>query len=318
MRKHKCMLAWVEEYVTYRRNLGFRFRTDREQLLHFAKYVTDNRHRGPLTTDLALRWVQLAQDGSPSYRRRRFETVRSFAKYLAIYEPRTEIPPRGILRLACHRPEPYIYSEQKIADLVRACGELTPSGGLRPRTYSTLFALLAATGLRVSEALKLDRNHVDLVQGVLTVRETKFRKSRLVPFHPSIRQALLQYADFRDCYHPIPKSGAFFLSESGRSLPYPTVSYVFQKLRQRLGWRCENGRRHPRIHDLRHSFACRRILSWYKEGKDVDRLIPFLSAYLGHAKVTDTYWYLTGIPELFAITTERFEQYAQSKIGETP
>ncbi|MBT8364778.1 MAG: tyrosine-type recombinase/integrase, partial [Deltaproteobacteria bacterium] len=303
-------------YVTQRRNLGFRLQIDREQLLHFAKYVSDTGHQTPLTTELALRWVRLPKHASPSYQIRRLATIRSFAKYLAVYEPKTEIPPRTILRVPYYRPQPYIYSQQEIENLLRACTQLTPPQGLRPQTYRTLFGLLMATGLRVSEALKLNRSDVDLDQGLLTVRDTKFRKSRLVPVHDSTRQALRRYADLRNrCYPFQTISETFFLSNRGSALPYSTVSAVFRQLRRRLGWEQKNGKRPPRIHDLRHTFACWRILRWYEQGVNVDQFIPLLSTYLGHVKVSDTYWYLTGIPELFAITVKRFEHYAQSKKG---
>jgi integrase len=218
-----------------------------------------------------------------------------------------------MLGLVYRRPEPYIYSEQEIAGLLHACNNLTPREGLRPQTYKTIFALLAVTGLRISEALKLKRDDVDLVQGVLTVCETKFRKSRLVPIHDTTRQALHRYADRRDRYLSTLKAKTFFLSESGRALPYSTVRGMFRKLRQQIRWEDSNRKKAPRIQDLRHTFACRRILLWYEQGVDVDQFIPVLSTYLGHAKVTDTYWYLTGTPELLAITAKKFEQYTQSK-----
>jgi integrase len=314
MKERKGLVDWVEEYVAYRRNLGYRLDVDRRELLRFAKFVSSTGHRGSVTTEIVLRWVQLAQ--SANYQHRRFEMVRSFAKYLAIYEPKTEIPSREILRLKCHRPEPYIYSEQQVIDLLQACGQLSPPRGLRPWTYRTLFGLIAATGLRVSEALKLNRDDVDLDQGVLTVRQTKFYKSRFVPVHISTREMLRHYAELRDCHHPHPKSNTFFVSEKGSALPISTVHCVFQDLRRRLGWKCRDGKKSPRIHDLRHTFVCRRILRWYEEGINVNQSIPFISVYLGHVRVTDTYWYLTGVPELMAVTARRFEQFAHSRKGE--
>jgi len=201
----------------------------------------------------------------------------------------------------------------EVTDLLRACEALRPIDGLRPRTYCTLFGLLAATGLRVSEALHLQRREVDLDRCVLTIRDTKFRKSRLVPVHPSTQDALRHYAQIRDQYHPVPHAVVFFLSDSGCALPYPTVRGVFQGLRRRLGWKSDEGRKLPRIQDLRHTFACRRLLGWYEAGVDVAQAVPVLSTYLGHGKVTDTYWYLTGIPGLMAITAQRFERFAHEE-----
>jgi integrase len=316
MNEGKSMFDWVREYVTHRRQMGYRIQLDEGMLLCFAEYIKSSGHQGPLTTELALRWVQLVENDN--YQHRRFEMVRSFAKYLAIYEPQTEIPSRRILGRKCHRPQPHIYSQQEILDLFRACDELSPSGGLRPKSYRTLFGLLAATGLRIGEALRMNYKDVDLDRGVLTVRETKFFKSRLVPVHASTLVVLREYARLRNGCHSPTKACTFIISESGGALPYSTVRGVFRGLRRRLGWKQEEGRKPPRIHDLRHSFVCRRILAWYEEGISVDQAIPFLSVYLGHVKVTDTYWYLTGIPELMAVTAERFEQFAQCEKGERP
>jgi integrase len=313
MKKCNNVFRRVEQYVAQRRNLGYRLTTDEGLLLHFAKYVSDSGHQGYLTSDLILRWVKLPLRARPSYLIRRLATVRSFAKYLSIYEPQTEIPPSKVLGLVYLRPAPYIYSEHEIESLLRACSDLRPRNGLRPHTYRTLFALLAVTGLRISEALKLHRDDVDFARGVLIIRDTKFRKSRLVPVHETTREALCRYADRRDRYLPTAKARAFFLSENGSAIPYPTIRGMFYKLRQRLEWEGNKGRKAPRIQDLRHTFVCRRILLWYEQGVDVDQFIPVLSTYLGHAKVTDTYWYLTATPDLLAVTAKRFEQYTQSK-----
>jgi integrase len=313
MKKHENMINWVEKYVAHRRSLGYQFKNDEEYLLHFAKYVSDLGHQGPLTSDFMLSWVRLPHQAAPAYLIRRLATIRSFAKYLSIYEPRTEIPQRAMLGLVPRRPEPYIYSKQEIADILRVCSNLRPRSGIRPQTYRTLFALLAVTGLRISEALRLNRDDVDITQGVLTIRETKFRKSRLVPIHDTTRQALQRYANRRDQYLPNFKAKAFFLSEKGCALPLVTVQATFRKLRQQIRWKDRNRKKAPRIQDLRHTFVCRRILLWYEQGVDVDQFIPVLSTYLGHVKVSDTYWYLTGTSELFAITAKKFEQYTQSK-----
>lgn len=316
MNESKSMLDWVREYVGHRRQMGYRLQVVEGLLIHFAEYVQSSGHQGPLTAEVALRWVQLVEN--KNYQHSRFEMVRSFAKYLAIYEPQTEVPSRRILGLKCHRPQPHIYSQQEVLDLLRACDGLNPPGGLRPKTYRTLFGLLAATGLRIAEALRMNYKDVDLDRGVLTVRETKFFKSRLVPVHASTLEVLREYAKLRNGYHSPTKACTFFISESGGALPYTTVCGVFHELRRQLGWKQEEGKKLPRIHDLRHSFVCRRILAWYEQGVNVDQAIPFLSVYLGHVKVSDTYWYLTGIPELMAITAERFEQFARCEKGGSP
>ncbi|MBN2527068.1 MAG: tyrosine-type recombinase/integrase [Deltaproteobacteria bacterium] len=309
MRRQKTMVAQVKEYVSYRRHLGFQLRIEEGQLLNFARYADKSGHQGPVTTELILRWARLPEKASPLYQARRVEVVRCFTKYQSIFSPKTEIPPPRILGSAHRRTEPYIYSQPQISALLKACADLLPVEGLRPRTYAALLGLIACTGLRISEALKLSRDDVDLTDGRILIRETKFHKSRFVSLHPSATKALQKYAQFRDQYHQVSKSKHFFVSETGLPLPYSTVNETFQSLRERLGWNAENIRR-PRIQDMRHTFACRRLLLWYEHGRDVNHAIYSLSTYLGHAKVTDTYWYLTGIPELFAVVGDKFENYA--------
>jgi integrase len=185
MSMQKTMVNQVNEYLAYRRKLGFQLKIEGGQLLNFAKYADNSGHVGPVTTELILRWARLPGKASHLYQARRVEVVRCFAKYQAIFSPKTEIPPPRILGPAHRRTEPYIYSQQQISALLKACTQLKPVDGLRPHTYATLFGLIACTGLRISEALKLSREDVDLVNGVLSISESKFHKSRLVPLHPS-------------------------------------------------------------------------------------------------------------------------------------
>lgn len=312
MKRQKTMVTQVKEYISYKRKLGFELRVQASHLLNFAKYADESGHIGPVTTELILKWARLPKKTSVHYQAQRVVAIRSFAKYQAILCPKTEIPPSGILGAANYRTKPYIYSQQEISALLGACTQLRPIDGLKPRTYATLFGLLACTGLRISEALKLSRDDVDLANGVLLITETKFRKSRLVPLDPSASKALGEYAKFRDQCHPIAESKKFFLSKKGKSLPYHTVWYDFTKLREKLGW-CTKRKRTPTIQDMRHTFACRRLLLWYEQGVDINHAIYSLSTYLGHVKVRDTYWYLTGIPELFAIAVKKFEKFASRK-----
>ena len=199
----------------------------------------------------------------------------------------------------------------RISALLRECSLLRPRDGLRPRTYVAFFSLLASTGLRLSEARRLERSDVDLSKGLLTVRAGKFRKSRLVPLHPSSVQALARYVRQRDAFRFAPRSEFFFRTDHGRALQRAAVEKTFSRLRDRLRWTSQERARRPRIHDLRHTFAVRRLLRWYEEGTDLDRKMLALSTYLGHAKVTDTYWYLSAVPELMAITSRRFAQFAR-------
>lgn len=316
MTPSKTMLEWVEEYLHYRRKLGFQLRTEGKQLVRFGKYVDELGYRGPLTVDLALAWARLPKNVSPLYRARRLEGVRGLAKYLAIFDPQTEIPPNRILGPAHRRPYPYIFSDTEIRLLMETAANLAPTNGLRLRTYSTLIGLLACTGLRISEALKLTCDDVDLDHGMLRIVETKFRKSRIVPVHTSTVDVLRQYARFRDRYCSDTETTAFFLAERGTALNYSTVRTTFRNLCTSLSRVISEHRPLPRLHDLRHTFVCRRLLGWYRDSIDIDHSISALSVYLGHAKVTDTYWYITGIPELLSISAKRFEAFVEPNQGE--
>ncbi len=310
MKSPPTMLDLVEEYLLDRRSLGFALRIDAGQLRSFARFADGAGHCGPLTVDLAIRWAT-----SPSRRGRRFpgrrlEVLRPFARYRAAVDAASEVPSRWLLGPPRRRPLHHIYTEEQLASLLTEAQKLPRVGRLRPTTYVTLFGLLAACGLRVSEALRLGRNDVDPSPGVLVIRATKFRKSRLVPMHTTTARALRLYADRRDRLVPHAIGRTFFISDSGHALAYSTVRTVFMRLRAALGWAVFDPR--PRIHDLRHTFACRRLRDWYVEGIDVGPRVAHLATYLGHAHVTDTYWYLTGSPELLAVAADRFERLADS------
>ena len=309
----------VDEYLAYRRALGYQIRIEGQLLQSFARYADESGHRGPLTIELALRWARLPEKAVRLYHARRLEIVRALAKYLAPREPGTEVPGRGLLGPAHARKPPFIYSEADIIALIAAARTLTSDGGLRPRTYVALIGLLACTGLRIREALTLKTSDVDLDAGVLTVRQTKFRKSRLVPLHASAVEPLRGYVAERDARCRGPRDAPFFVSDAGRSLPYSTVRHTFHRLlRRAMPEVTPPNRIRPRLHDMRHTFACRCLLAWSRNGTDIHQAIDQLSAYLGHAKVTDTYWYLTGIPELLALAGQRFERFATAAQGDTP
>lgn len=317
MNESTSLTSLAEQYLKYRRDLGFQLKIEGEQVLAFAAYADRSGHKGAISTELALMWAQLPEGVSRLYHARRLEVVRCFAKYAAIFDEATEIPARGLLGKAHRRVQPHIYSEEEMRQLMQAASGLSPTGGLRPRTYVTLFGILAGTGLRISEALGLNRNDVDLGQAVLTIIETKFHKSRLVPLHPSSVSHLRDYAQFRDEYHRAPVSEKFLLSERGRGLNYSTVRTTFRTLCNSLGWKGSSGSRRPRLYDFRHTFACRRLLGWYRDGTDLNHAVLALSTYMGHEKLTDTYWYLTGIPELMQVAGERFRFFDHPPTQET-
>lgn len=304
-------LPRVEEYLSARRGLGFALETPAYLLRDFGRYADMVGHRGPLTTELAVRWARGSRSGSPEQAIRRLGAVRQFARYRALLDPATEVPAAGLLGRLSRRPQPHIYTDAELAALLDEASRLLPRGGLRPRTYVAFFSLLACTGLRLSEACRLAVEDVDLNAGVITVGEGKFRKARLVPLHPSTTEALARYAAERDACCDGP--GWFFRTERSPALQKDTVEKTFGRIRQRLGWSANGRTRQPRIHDLRHRFAVRRLLGWYEEGATLERKLLALSLYLGHAHVTDTYWYLTGVPELMAIAAERFERFAEDE-----
>ncbi len=300
----------AEDYLALRRSLGFALVTQGQLLRAFARFADEIAGQGPLTIDLAVRWAESSEKCHPSNTARRLTVVRGFAKYCVGFDPATQIPPVGLFGGTGRRQPPHIYSDAEIADLLHAAAQLRPRGGLRPHTYVTLFSLLVATGLRVSEARHLTCRDVDLEQALLTVRESKFRKSRLVPLHPSAIEPLRVYAARRDRCRAAPPSDCFFRTESASHITLNAVETEFWRMRKALGWTADGRTRLPRIHDARHTFAARRLLRWHEEGADIERKLAALATYLGHAHVTQTYWYLTAIPELMALTARRFERFA--------
>jgi len=303
------MSCLAQRYLDDRRRLGYSLKIAGHQLLAFARFADQSEHRGPLTKTLILSWVRSSPRKSTVTWARRVELIRPFAKYLQQFDPAVEIPDTHLFGRAHRRLTPHIYTEQEICTLLRSAAKLGPERSLRGLTYSCLYGLIAATGLRISEALNLCRSDVDLDSGTLTIRRTKFQKSRLVPTHPSTAQILRDYAGARE-QTVANVSDRFFVSMRGVGLKNRTVHGVFQGLRAQLGWTARGGHPHPRIHDLRHSFICHRIKHWYRQGINVDHAIVALSTYVGHVKVTDTYWYLTGIPDLMAIVAKKFERFA--------
>ena len=276
-------------------------------LHHFVSFM-EQEGASIITTELALRWAQQAQGVQPSLWAARLSFVRSFARYWSATDPRTEIPPTGLLPYRARRATPYIYSDEEIEQILRAAWNLPPSTGLRPYSYYTLLGLMAVTGMRISEVIRLDREDVDIEGGLLTVQLTKFSKSRLIPLHPSTVKKLKVYLNRRDQLYPRPPTSRFFLSNQGTPLTDCMVRWTFIKLSRQIGLRKASDSFGPRLHDLRHRFAVTTLLHWYETGVNVEQRLPVLSTYLGHVHVTDTYWYLSAIPELLGLTKDRLEK----------
>lgn len=305
------MLSHAENYLNERRRLGYGLKSISYTIRSFARYVDGLDHEGPLTVEVMTAWARRAKSNSdtPTTWARRLKKLRPFARYLQQFDPRTEVPDDTIFGRVDQRLAPHIYSEQEIVELLAAARRLSPD--LRGATYEALFGLLAATGLRVSEAVHLLDTDVDLKSGMLTVRQTKFAKSRQVPLHPSTVKALRRYRGRRDLQIAVTKETPFFVSMRGRrrgcALSLRQVNRVFQRLRDRMSWINRGAHAAPRVHDLRHTFVVRRVLLWHTQGVDIDQAMLALSTYVGHAMVTNTYWYLTGVPELMALAANKFE-----------
>ena len=307
--KAKGMEELVKDYLAKRRALGFALRSEGAQLLGFARYADHRGHRGPLTLKLAVQWARLPKGASPQYWACRLQSLRPFAKYRLAFDPRTEIPPTGYLGASYQRRTPHIYSDAEIVTLMRAAGQLRPRDGLRPLTYVTLLGLLACTGLRISEALRLHSDDVDLDQGVVTVRQSKFKQSRLVPLHPSTVKALRSYSRVR---HQRVGGEHFFVSQSGQPLRYCTVWDTFQRLVSKAVASGGGRQRPPRLHDLRHTFATSRLVHWARQRTAPDWALLLLSKYLGHQQVTHSYWYFSAVPQLLSQVSRRFERFARN------
>ncbi len=305
----KGLPTLLDEYLAMRRALGAAL-VQAERLLRSFLAFLGQREATCLTTQLALQWATQPGQAQPAWQARRLGVVRAFARFASATDPRHEVPPEGLLTARYRRATPHIYSDQEIADLIGAAQRLRPSTGLRAGTYSTLLALLAVTGMRSSEPLRLDRDDVDLAGGVLTVRHSKFGKSRWLPVHESTRHALADYAAQRDRLCPHPASPAFFLSERGTRITQNTLQRTFVRLSKQVGLRDRSDARGPRLHDLRHRFAIGTLLRWYREGLDVEQRTPRLATYLGHVHVSDTYWYLTATPELLQLAARRLDRSA--------
>ncbi len=298
----------VEEYLTIRRALGSAIPRAAAELRGFANFL-EGEGADFVTTQAALRWAQQSARAQPATWADRLGVVRRFAKWRSLADPRTEIPPRGLLPHRRRRNPPYIYSDQEVERLVAQAARLPSPTGLRGPTFATLFGLLAASGLRLGEALALDVADVDLGEGILAVRKAKFGKSRFVPLHESTRGVLVHYASIRDRILPQRPVEAFFVTERGTRIQHGMAEWTFAKVSCAIGLRAPappacNGRG-PRLHDLRHRFAAARMVAWYKAGLDVERELPKLATYLGHVHVRHSYWYIEAVPELLQLATER-------------
>ncbi|MGW3635555.1 tyrosine-type recombinase/integrase [Streptomyces sp. NPDC005122] len=294
----------LDDYLGLRRSLGHKMVEAAWLLPDFISFL-EERGQTTVTVTAALAWVRKRESNvvttvSP----RRITAVRGFARYLSGVDPATEIPPLGLVPHRQRWRQPFIYSDADVIAVMTAADEIGPP--LRAATYRTLVGLLAATGLRVGEAINLDHDDIDWAGGVLRIRETKFGKSRLVPLEPSGVDALREYDILRNRIARCPEDPSFFVSRTRRRLIYAVVAPTFRRLVTSAGVGTD-APNPPRLHDLRHSFAVRALLTWYRTGADVQAKIPSLSTYLGHREPSSAYWYLSAAPELLALAAARRE-----------
>jgi integrase/recombinase XerD len=300
----------MREYVCMRRDLGFKLRKAEKGVLDFARFM-EQRRASYITQALALAWAQQPSHVQPAHWAQRLSFVRGFAKYRSATDPRTQIPAPGLLPFQPKRARPYLYSDAEIRGLLCAalkmpCGY--KRGELRRWVYYCLFGLLSVTGLRLGEARNLELQDVDLKAAVLTIRGAKFGKTRLVPLHRSTCRTLTEYIQRRNRHWSQRSVSSYvFVSNWGNRLDPGEIHRTFYKLSRQIGLRSASDSRGPRLHDMRHRFATKTLVRWYRSNQDPERKLPLLSAYLGHVHVADTQWYLSGSPELMHEAMKRLE-----------
>ena len=302
----------LSAYLELRRSLGYRCK-DAAFLLHsFDTYVCQQKHAGPLTQELALDFATSNPNSSINYRAHRYRVVRQFFEYLAIHDPKTPpLDPKALPHSHARTPR-HIYTDEELLRLLDEARRLSPKDPIRALTFRAMIGLAASSGLRISEVLGLDRGDVDWKTGTLLIRHSKFGKSRLVPLHSTTLDVLRGYAALRDASFPDCKVTAFFLNSQRRQYAHDTVQQAFAGLARRAGLRGPDGRG-PTFHDLRHRFAVKCLVTWYKAGIDVQGMLPALATYMGHVHFTDTAYYLTATAELLTLSGARYQKWLDEK-----
>jgi len=293
-------------YVTLRRQFGLRFVQQEEMLHRFDRHVHERGYQGPLTEELAREFATAVPDASTTIPARRYLVVRQFAEYLSTFDPRTpRLDPKAIYR-ARRQPPPYVFTEEELERLLHRAAGFSQRHPVSNRAFHAMIGLAASTGLRLREVLSLDLSDVDLETGGLVVRRSKFDKDRLVPVHPTMLDVLRAYAAVREQIPGSVGETAFFLNARGRRFRRDNVEYLFRQLVRRVDLRPPPGRP-PTFYSLRHSFAVRRLVAWYRAGANVQALLPALATYMGHVHYTSTSYYLTATAELMGVAADRLE-----------
>lgn len=304
----KTLREQVALYIALRRDLGCKFDSQARCLRHFATFM-ESCGAAFLSNRLMLEWATTPAEIKPSTRSFRLQTVRGFARYCHADDPSHEVPPHGLLPMGSRRSQPYLYTDQEVQALMRAAHTDPERSAHSGETYHCLIGLLSVSGLRINEALNLKRQNADLNAGILTIHRAKFGKTRYVAIHPSTCAMLAAYAHCRDERPSSQASDYFFVGDRGKRLYSSTTAATFARLSRRIGLRSPEDSTGPRLHDFRHRFAVQTLLNWYRNGEDIQRLLPVLTTYLGHSYVRHTYWYLSACPELMGHAAQRLDAH---------
>lgn len=294
------------DYLALRRALGFKLRATEDALIEFTDFL-DQRGATTIMAAAAVEWAMSKPSTRPGFSADRLRRIRGFTRHHLLSDPATEVTPTNLLPSHRHRRQPYLYSDDEIARLMTCALKLPPVASLRGATYHCLLGLLSVSGIRLGEAIRLEVGDVDLDQGLLTIRQTKFGKSRLVPIVDSTRSALAEYRAQRDRFAKRLAPPQFFVSGRQTALDPGHIHRTFYQLLDQAQVHARAGVPRPRLHDLRHRFAIQALLRWYRSGQDVERQLPTLSSFLGHVRIEHTYWYLSACPELMGHALARFE-----------
>lgn len=303
----KSIQQAIKEYLEYRNRLGFALVNEKRLLKGFASFMKRNKAEF-VTCKLALAFAKINPKSTRKTWSRRLGVIRLFAMYHSVIDHRTEIPPAHLLPASFQRRSPFIYTDNQITLLLECCKQQSSIYEIERYSYFMIFGLLAITGTRISEITTLNRDAVDLLKGIITIHQSKFKKSRYLPIHRSTVNALHEYLDYRDRYFPNPASSYFFIDHLGMGIPTHRIRKVFRKLLIKIGLRRKFDRG-ARLTDFRHTFATKTLIHWYQHGLNVDQQMPLLSTYLGHVHPSTTYWYLTVTPELLRLVLSRFTNY---------
>jgi integrase len=295
--------AHVDDYLRLRRALGFKLKEEERLLGQLVGYL-DGAGAETVTSELVIRWARLPAGVHSNHWAKRLRVARGFAAYLHTIDPASEIPPPDVFPHRRQRATPYLFTAQDISRLLAEARRLRHP--MRAASYEALFGLLAVSGMRIGEAVTLEREDVNLDAGVITIRKAKGDRERLVPLHPTAIEALSRYASVRDHLCPTPRSRAFFISSAGTPVHPNALRETFRAIMTRIGVRTQDVR--PRVHDLRHRYAVQTLIDWHRSGVNIDEHMPTLSTYLGHVSPSDTYWYLSASPELMALSADRLAE----------